>query len=157
MDLYGNKLGKGGVIKLQCPDGLSARDIVSVDGLSGVDMYVVDFKQFAAERFGIMSCFANRTYLFSYGHDVSQSRSSVSCLVMFGTNGCDPGDGTGAVQSLVSFYNTNRLSKKSGKTSIKILKSGLFSKGYLVSFQLGGYSAELNAAVVTFTYICTDE
>ena len=155
MDVFGNKIGKGSVLKYSGV-GIDAKSIVSIEGLDFANLYVADFKVFAAERFSVLPCFENKNYIFAYGHDLGQSRSQATLLVFFGSNDCKPGDGTGQVKRLVGWYDGHRLSGDGSKVDISILGDGKFSSGYLISMAINAYNAELNAATVTFTFMATD-
>ena len=153
-DLYGNEAGKGVVLKFG-GKGISPGSIVKIGGLDMTGCYVVDFKLFASERFSALPCFGNKTFLWAYGHDVTQSQSSVSVVVFFNSDGCKPGANTGPISRIVNWSNSNRVSQRK-KVSVSILRTGKFTGGYLVSLAVNGYSAELNAAGCTLTFVVTD-
>ena len=155
MDIFGNTVGKGVIIKYDA-EGIDVRSVVSIDGIDFASLYVVDFKVFAAERFSVLPCFENKNYIFAYGHDLGQSRSQVTLLAFFGSSNCKPGDNTASVTSLVGWYDSNRLCKNGTKVAISILSDSRYSTGYLISMSINSYNADLNAATVTFTFLATD-
>lgn len=155
MDLFGSDISKGRIIKFKCQNGIDTSAIVSI-GKTLRNLYVIDFKMLVNERFGMLPCFDKKTCIFSYGHDIAQSRNSVTCLLLFGTEQCAAGDNRDAFQNLLNWYDSHRLSAGK-KGTISILGADRFNQGYLQGFQLNAYSAELNAAAVTFTYIPTDD
>lgn len=157
MDLFG-ETAKGDVVKYTLDKGVDVDSIVHVQDLVMMQScFIVDFSSFSAERFAVLPCFDNKTYVFAYGHDMTQSRSTVTCLCFFGGTECSGGIGPVDVGLLTAFYDGHRLSQYGEQVGVQILSSGKFSTGYLVSMQVRAYNADLNAATVTFTFMATGE
>lgn len=159
MEFFGEAT-KGEIRKYSLTRGISASSIVNVPGINmdEATCFIVDFDLMAAERFAIMPCFENRSYVFAYGHDLSQSRSSVTLLVFFGTlDNCDASwSVSSAIDSLIDFYDSNRISENGNRLQVQILSNGKFSTGALIGMQVRAYNADLNAATITFTFMSTD-
>lgn len=149
---------KGDIVKYEADGSIKVDDIVHVEGLVMMQScFIIDFNNFSAERFSVLPCFDNRNYVFAYGHDIGQSRSTVTCLCFFGGAKCTGGTGPTDVGLLTAFYDGWRLSEYGKRVGVQILSDGKFSSGYLISMQVKGYSADLNAATITFTFMTTAE
>ena len=157
MDLFGNEGTK--VVKFTNFGNLRPDAIVHIPGLSlQSNLYVLDFGESVSERIAVLPCFGKKNYIFAYGHDLGRSTSTVTLLVMFATkSNCYPADTPQGWEELLHFYDKNRVSKSGARILVQILTKGKFASGYLVSMQLSGYAPQLNAAVVQFTFLSTED
>lgn len=149
--------GKTRLIKYEGGSGVDATAIVSISGFTdkiGINnVFLVDFSAANNERVSLMPCFGQKTYVFSYGHDLSTSRSTCTLLVFVGTKNCDPGDNTSVLKFFTDYYTTNRLYKSGDCLNFSIGNTTGFASGYLVSMQIKAYNPDLNAVTVTVTYM----
>jgi len=155
--IFGQNAKTKTVIRLEDPDspGIDASKIVNIPGFTpdGSNAFLIDFSTALQERFGLMPCFGNQTYVFAYGHDIGVSRST--CTIIVFLSSCSVLDARSTVTTLASHYAANRLSKNGNKQVFSICGSGDFSSGLLIGMQIKAYSAELNAVAITLTYAPT--
>ncbi len=153
-----NEIGKARLIKYEYKKGPDPKSFVSISGLTdslgeSTNAYIVDFSALNNERIALMPCFGKRTYIFTYGHDLSTSRSSVTLIIFLGTKDCAPGDNTNALKKFTDYYKNNRISKSGTKISVSMGGDTGFASGHLISMQVKAYSPELNAVTVTVMYL----
>lgn len=156
-DIYGNT-GKGSVLVFKDLGGaLQAGSIVQIPGFTdkiGTSVFVIDFSASLADGFTLLPCFGNKTYVFSTGPDIPGSVSSCSLIIFLGSgDNCQPADNSAVINTLTSFYHSNKLSEKGSPVDYKLGGSASIARGYLISLEIRGYNAALNAITATVKFI----
>lgn len=127
---------------------------VSVGVLGGLvddDWVLTNFRINAKEITDIRQCFDDTSYIYALGNDQVQCTMSLTFAIFLGKKNCNLGNNTKAINSGLSKYESNRISKKTTATTISI--GGFSRTGWLVGIEIGNANPKDGVCYGTLHFI----
>lgn len=113
---------------------------------------VTNFSVEQAENFAISQCLNGGVYLYTFGHDPSNSHFSVQITSFL--DSCD-GSSVSDMAQAVSAYRSGRVSESKQLSTLTVGANGVFS-GYLIGHGVHAADPAIGMVVTDYTFISLD-